>query len=233
MSTSRNVPLLTGSLQPQIWIISAAAASLESGVHGVRRIRLLELRKCQARPNGIQHQVRIVTICSFLQLLADMLAVAGWQRRDAFPANHFPINRLNAARGVTIRLLICQACNKLTANQPASHRTGFHPVEAVHRQLEMMKPANFGTPILREMLDICDTEGNDQNGGGSFTVENHGDAGTFVKYESGRNASMSVGRGAPGDIGSPVPGSSFAGFGGQQRPFQHHQPGGMHPPSGF
>ncbi|KAL8671438.1 MAG: hypothetical protein Q9168_004067 [Polycauliona sp. 1 TL-2023] len=132
-------------------------------------------------------------------------------------------NRPNASRAVTIRLLVCQACNKLTANQASSHRSGFHPVDAVLRQVHLMKPANEGAISLQEMLDICDTEGNNQNGGGSFVTETQGDSGTFVRFESGRNPSVSI-RGAPGDIGSPIPGSPFPAFGGS-RPFQQ--------PSGF
>ncbi|KAL8933508.1 MAG: hypothetical protein Q9216_006333 [Gyalolechia sp. 2 TL-2023] len=119
------------------------------------------------------------------------------------------------------------ACNKLTASQPSNHRNGFHPVDAVLRQVELMKPANEGTITLQEMLDLCDTEGNNQNGGGSFIIESQGDTGTFVKFESGRNISMSTRGGVPGDIGSPIPGSTFPGFGGL-RPFQ--QPGSLHNP---
>ncbi|KAL8838759.1 MAG: hypothetical protein Q9170_002008 [Blastenia crenularia] len=150
----------------------------------------------------------------------------GWPNNNAFGIIG-SATRPNASRAVTIRLLICQACNKLTASQPPSHRNGFHPVDAVMRQVELMKPANEGTAGLQEILDICDTEGNNQNGGGSFTVESQGDTGPFVKFESGRNTSMSTRGGIPGDIGSPIPGSAFPGFGGL-RPFQ--QPGGLHNP---
>ncbi|KAL8680675.1 MAG: hypothetical protein Q9186_003160 [Xanthomendoza sp. 1 TL-2023] len=152
----------------------------------------------------------------------------GWANNNAFGIIG-SASRPNASRAVTIRLLVCQACNKLTASQPSSHRSGFHPVDAVLRQVHMMKPSSEGAISLQEMLDICDTEGNNQNGGGSFTTENQEDAGVFVKFESGRNPSISM-RGAPGDIGSPIQGSAFAGFAGP-RPFQ--QAGGTHAPSGF
>ncbi|KAI4247872.1 MAG: hypothetical protein LQ352_006069 [Teloschistes flavicans] len=144
---------------------------------------------------------------------------SGWASNNAFGIIGSS-NRSNASRAVTIRLLVCQACNKLTANQPAGHRNGFHPVETVLRQVELMKPANEGTISLQEMLDICDTEGNSQNGGGSFIMESQGETERYVKFEAGRNASVSgVRRGVPGEIGSPVPGGSFSGFGGP-RPFQ-------------
>jgi len=55
-----------------------------------------------------------------------------------------------------------------------------------------MKPANEGSVPMQEMLDICDTEGNSQNGGGSFVIENHEPNGIFVKFEPGRNTSMSM-----------------------------------------
>ncbi|KAL8838864.1 MAG: hypothetical protein Q9205_000292 [Flavoplaca limonia] len=146
----------------------------------------------------------------------------GWSNSNSFGIIGIS-NRPNTSRAVTIRLLVCQACNKLTANQPSSHRSGFHPVDAVLRQVLLMKPANEGTISLQEMLDICDTEGNNQNGGGSFATETQGDAGTFVKFESGRNPSASI-RGGPGDIGSPIQGSPFAAFGG---------PRGFQQPSGY
>lgn len=160
--------------------------------------------------------------------MAKLSAGPGWSNNNTFGIIGSP-NRSNASRAVTIRLLVCQACNKLTASQPSSHRNGFHPVDAVLRQAQLMKPASEGIISPQEMLDICDTEGNNQNGGGSFIIEDQGDAGTFVKFEPGRNPSVSM-RGAPGDIGSPIQGSAFPGFGGP-RPFQ--QPGGAHAPSGF
>ncbi|KAL8932263.1 MAG: hypothetical protein Q9211_006421 [Gyalolechia sp. 1 TL-2023] len=149
---------------------------------------------------------------------------SGWPNKNAF-GMIVGANRPNASRPFTIRLLICQACNKLTASQPPSHRNGFHLVDAVLREVELMKPANEGTITLQEMLDICDTEGNSQNGGGSFAIDSQGDTGTFIKFESGRNTSVSARGGVPGDIGSPMPGTVFPGFGGL-RPFQ--QPGGLH-----
>lgn len=70
---------------------------------------------------------------------------------------------------------------------------------------------------MEEMLDICDTEGNTQNGGGSFKIDAHGPMGMYVKFEPGRSTSMSM-----GEIGSPVSGGAMPAFGGG-RGFQ--QPG--------
>lgn len=98
------------------------------------------------------------------------------------------------------------------------------------RQIELMKPANEGQIPLREMMDICDTEGNSQNGGGSFTVTRE-QTGDFIRFEAGRNTSVSMRGGVPGDIGSPIPGGAMPVFGGARQPFQH--PGGIMSPSNF
>ncbi|KAL9611216.1 MAG: hypothetical protein Q9167_004130 [Letrouitia subvulpina] len=139
-------------------------------------------------------------------------------------------NRPNAPRAVTIRLLVCQACNKLSSGPPTSGKPGYHPIESVLRQVELMKPHGEGPITLQELLDICDTEGNMQNGGGSFIIESLAPNTTLVKFEQARNGSMGVRGAVPGDIGSPVPGGAFNTFSGA-RPFQ--QPGGMPAPSGF
>jgi hypothetical protein len=96
----------------------------------------------------------------------------------------------------------------------------------VLRQVELLKPGNEGPISFRELLDICDTEGNPQNGGGSFTIETHEPNGYYVKFEPGRNRSMSA-RGAAGDIGSPI--TSFLAPGARIAP----SPGGGLSPSGF
>ena len=72
---------------------------------------------------------------------------------------------------------------------------------------------------MQDLYVICDTEGNSQNGGGSFEIERHGDAGAYVRFDPGRSMSMSMGGGmGPGDIGSPVPGGAMPSFG---RGFHH------------
>ena len=74
---------------------------------------------------------------------------------------------------------------------------------------------------MEEMLEICETEGNNQNGGGLLMVDKHGDAGTYVRFDPGRSASIGIGGSTgPGDIGSPITGGSMPAYG---RTFQ--QPG--------
>lgn len=117
---------------------------------------------------------------------------------------------------MTIRLMVSQACKQLTGTSPVKDNTGFHNVNHVLQKVEQLKSPNEPPVTLIEMLEICDTEGNSQNGGGSFIIKNEGNQGKFVKFEPDNNSAPSGARGsiAPGDIGSPVPGSSVPAFGG-------------------
>lgn len=86
-------------------------------------------------------------------------------------------------------------------------------------QVEQLRATSEPAISLDEMLDICDTEGNPQNGGGSFLIKEDGNGGRYVKFEPDTNSAVSGHRGSlvPGDIGSPIPGNSipaaFGGFG--------------------
>ena len=74
------------------------------------------------------------------------------------------------------------------------------------------KPPSEGPISMDEMLEICDTEGNTQNGGGTLKIEAHGHAAMYIKFEPGRSMSMGMGGGmGPGDIGSPAIGYSRLG----------------------
>jgi hypothetical protein len=93
--------------------------------------------------------------------------------------------------------------------------SGYHDVKIVLQQVEQLRPSNEPSIPLKEMLDICDTEGNTQNGGGSFSIKKD-ETGEFVKFEPDNNSAASGHRGSivPGEIGSPVPSSSMPAFGG-------------------
>ncbi|KAM5473534.1 Stress response protein nst1 [Microsporum audouinii] len=112
-------------------------------------------------------------------------------------------------RPVTIRLLVSQACKKLSAISPEG--SGFHSTSQVLRQIEQLNPP-LDVPIsLEEIVDICDTEGNSQNGGGSLIIDYAGPRGTFIKFEpdSASPLSGTMPNTSPGDIGSPVPRNSY------------------------
>lgn len=144
------------------------------------------------------------------------------------------------SRPVSIRLMVSQACKHLTSNSPIKGNTGFHSVNVVLQKVEQLKSPNEPAVTLKEMLEICDTEGNPQNGGGSFIIKNEGNQGPFVKFEPDNNSAPSGGRGSlvPGDIGSPVPGGSVPAFGGNigsgaAGPRQFSPQANISPPTGY
>lgn len=124
-------------------------------------------------------------------------------------------HRPHASRPVAIRLMVAEACRKLSAT-PGTSNDGFHPAQFLLRQLEQMKPSHEPPISLNEMLEICDTEGNAHNGGGNFIVRQDNFQGQSVKFEPG------IGTGnkrSVGDIGSPmVAHSQLATFGGIGQP---------------
>ena len=141
-----------------------------------------------------------------------MYVGSGWSN-NAFGAGGF--HRTHTSRPVTIRLLVIQACKQLSAILPSKDASGYHDVHLVLRQIEQLKPPSEPAISLKEMLDICDTEGNPQNGGGSFSTCND-ENGYFVKFESDTISAASGHRGSlvPGEIGSPITNSSVPVFGG-------------------
>ncbi|EEP82502.1 conserved hypothetical protein [Uncinocarpus reesii 1704] len=156
---------------------------------------------------------------------------AGWASHNPFEAPGFPAgpswgpgsgtgwsanafgilggsHRAHTSRPVAIRLSVIQACKQLSTASGAD-KSGYHNVNQILRHVEQSSSPNEPLITLDEMLDICDTEGNAQNGGGSFAIKNEGPRGTFVKFEPDNNSISSSTRGSivPGDIGSPVPSS--------------------------
>lgn len=89
----------------------------------------------------------------------------------------------------------------------------------VLNQVEQLRPTTEPSIKLNEMLDICDTEGNPQNGGGSFVISDNNegtDEDKSVKFEPDNNSSLAGHRASigPGEIGSPIPGSAVPLVGG-------------------
>ncbi|PYH90578.1 hypothetical protein BO71DRAFT_462083 [Aspergillus ellipticus CBS 707.79] len=137
----------------------------------------------------------------------------GWSANAFAPGGH---HRAHASRPVTIRLLVIQACKHLNTTSPSKGAaSGYHDVNVVLRQVDQLRAPSEPSISLKEMLDICDTEGNTQNGGGSFSIKSD-ETGEFVKFEPDTNSASSGHRGSivPGEIGSPVPSSSLPAFGG-------------------
>ncbi|RAL15544.1 putative stress response protein Nst1 [Aspergillus homomorphus CBS 101889] len=138
---------------------------------------------------------------------------SGWSTNAFGPGVH---HRAHTSRPVTIRLLVIQACKQLNMMSPSKGADGYHDVKVVLRQVEQLRSPSEPSISLKEMLDICDTEGNTQNGGGSFSTKSD-ETGDYVKFESGTPINASSGhRGSivPGEIGSPIPSHSLPAFSG-------------------
>ena len=136
----------------------------------------------------------------------------------------------HASRPAMIRVLAAQACQQLGPS-------GFHPIHAVLNQVSQIKPAHEPPVQMTEILEILDTEGNHQNGGGAFSVQGDSTQ-TEVRFDSEDNSTVAatsavlnapggpsqlggrgLGVGGLGDIGSPVIGH------GQMFLPPHHPPG--------
>lgn len=128
-------------------------------------------------------------------------------------------------RPLTIRIALCQACKQLN-NASKGEGDGFHTVKALLSQIAANRPPLDSPPTLREIEEICETEGDSQNGGGELYVRRNGTetpegstspsgepsspgGGFAVKWEAAADASTpDTSRGALkglGEIGSPLP----------------------------
>jgi hypothetical protein len=108
--------------------------------------------------------------------------------------------RPSQPRSVVIRLLIYQACKTLEGSNP----DGFYDINAIKEQV------NTGNSLEQlaseqEILDICETEGNAINGGGSFDIRKDNNGHYSIRYEDDMLAPHRP-VGAPGEIGSPIVG---------------------------
>lgn len=113
-------------------------------------------------------------------------------------------------RSVAVRLNICRACKNLEGTTS----DGYFDVNIVKDQLTHFIGPSEAPVTTQEVLDICETEGNGMNGGGSFDIRNDGNNQYSIRYEvEPLNAPRPVG--APGEIGSPiVGGGGLSRFGG-------------------
>ncbi|KAK3358250.1 salt tolerance down-regulator-domain-containing protein, partial [Lasiosphaeria ovina] len=127
---------------------------------------------------------------------------------------HGIINQPTVSRSVAIRKMLSRACRELAdpdsinVERSTDVNDGFISLEDIKAQLELF---NTGPPVGEtELFDICETEGNEVNGGGSFDVRDGGSGKISIRFvsSSGRSNSQPLHRavGAPGEIGSPIVG---------------------------
>lgn len=124
-------------------------------------------------------------------------ASAAWPPNPAFGVQSH-VTRSVQPRSVVIRQLLVRAYKEL--EDYAADETGFIEISAVKGHVDSINPSS-SEPMIeeKELLDICETEGNLHNGGGSFDIR-RGDHGK-VAIRFSRNL------GAPGDITSPIVGA--------------------------
>lgn len=133
---------------------------------------------------------------------------------------------------MAIRKMLCRACEELSARHDAEHhkaggmnnqknnkngargKLGFIPLQAIKAKMDQLSQGTLQPVLEKEVLDICETEGNETNGGGSFDLRHDQTAGqTSIRWVMGnhgsRTLSLPVNRavGAPGEISSPIVGS--------------------------
>lgn len=131
--------------------------------------------------------------------------------------------------------MACRAYTKLQNGPPQiGAKRAYCSAEVLNRELnELIKLGNESPILVKEMLDICEMEGNAQNGGGAFKIEIHEGNELWLKYDlvkfDGRKVPIST-RGVSGDIGSPVTSPFLPSFGAARA---SHQAGGVMSPSGF
>jgi hypothetical protein len=109
--------------------------------------------------------------------------------------------RSSQPRSVSVRLMICRACKNLEASAP----DGFIDINALRDQVEHMNPPGEPPVSEKEVLDICETEGNAINGGGAFDIRRDSNGHCSIRFESEIPTSHRA-LGAPGEIGSPIVG---------------------------
>lgn len=148
--------------------------------------------------------------------------MGGWSNTNSFGAVGGSSVRASQPRSVAVRLMLCNACKNLEGSSP----DGFLSIATIRDQIERLHAPRDEPVSDKELLDLCETEGNPNNGGGYFDVRVDDDGRTLIRYEPeitshGRPA------GAPGEIGSPIVSGGMASvprFGG---------PPGISAPGGF
>ena len=122
------------------------------------------------------------------------------------------IGRVAPARppaSVAIRQILCNVCRDLAMKEPA--KDGFIPLSSLQEAVKTyvdFNPMGDGPLTESDIVALCETEGNMANGGGTFELAD--EAGTKnIRWNPDKMAQPLGAFGAPGQIGSPVLGSSF------------------------
>lgn len=111
-----------------------------------------------------------------------------------------------------VRQKLCNVCRDLAVQDPATN--GFIPLSSVHEAIKdqiEFNPLGNGPLTDHDILALCETEGTMVNGGGNFDIREDG-SNKSIRWNREKTPPLAMGGGgfgAPGQIGSPVLGSSF------------------------
>jgi hypothetical protein len=130
----------------------------------------------------------------------------------SFPVGSPPVGGLGsmrasgAPRNHAVRLTMCEAYKQL-ANTGSADARGYIGLDKIRAQADI--DASISN---EELLSLCETEGSSSNGGGTLHVKNgkeDGLGGFCIRWEPDHGNGVSPHSravGAPGEIGSPIPG---------------------------
>ncbi|KAI0395873.1 hypothetical protein F5Y17DRAFT_421775 [Xylariaceae sp. FL0594] len=135
---------------------------------------------------------------------------AGWPPTNpAFGSPHTMPTRPAQPRSVFVRQLLVRACKELEAR--AADGSGYIDLSLIKGHIDSINTSTTDPIDQRELLEFCETEGNAQNGGGSFDVRRDMFDKVAIRFDPGGGLGrgpFSRNIGAPGEIGSPIVGSS-------------------------
>lgn len=134
--------------------------------------------------------------------------IGGWSSAipppSPFASHSIPIRQSAIPHSVGVRLMLCRACRSLEGHSADN----FHSLASVREQVARYKGPLENPVSDKEILDLCETEGNATNGGGFFDVKYDADGQPLIRYEPVDSMTMRGPAGVPGDIGSPIVGSA-------------------------
>lgn len=127
-----------------------------------------------------------------------------------------PFRSAGTPRSVAVRQLLCRACKQLQ-NSSLGGPDPFIDLEAVLVEVDMLnRREGVSRDVIneQELLDIAETEGTPQNGGGSFDIRRdvRGPGHQTIRWVSDPTDNLPQSHGAVGEIGSPVIGAGSTAF---------------------
>lgn len=129
-----------------------------------------------------------------------------WAPRAAFG---IPTHGVRQPRSISVRQMLVRACKEL-ANH-AADQNGFITLSAIKGHVDSITPQDWEPVSEQDLVEMCETEGNAQNGGGSFETRRDDHGKISIRFDPNINMGpVHVPRsvGAPGEMKSPAIGSA-------------------------